>query len=86
MTTNSTSARPDLQEIPARSRADAALSVENPRGTGFLDAAPHCTWLSFQTAVLWRSALVIFLFSADSQTRLTSSRRRSKLGKSTSWR
>jgi hypothetical protein len=63
MTTNFPSARPNLQEIPARSQADAASVSRKPEGHRILAAAPHSTWLSFQTAVLWRSALVIFLFS-----------------------
>lgn len=63
MMTNFTSARPDLQEIAARSQADAASVSRKPAGHRILAAAPHSTWLSFQTTVLRRSALVIFLFS-----------------------
>ena len=63
MTTNFTSATPDLQEIPARSQADERSVNRKPEGPRILATPSHATWLSFQTAVLWGSALTIFLFS-----------------------
>jgi hypothetical protein len=62
MTAHFTLTKPNFQEIPGRSPAVEASvrgKSERPR---ILTVASHSTWLSFQTAALWASALVIVLF------------------------
>ena len=62
MTTDFTSIQPDLQQIPARSHANAVSVSRTSDGPRVLATPPHSAWLSFQTAVLWLSVLVIFVF------------------------
>jgi len=63
MTTDFTSIKPDLQEIPRRSHASEISVSRTSDGQRVLATPPHSAWLSFQTAVLWVSVLVIFVLS-----------------------
>jgi hypothetical protein len=70
MTTDFTSIQPDLQPIPTRSHADEASVSRTSDGQRVLATPPHSAWLSFQTAVLSLSVLVICVFpgTADAAT------------------
>lgn len=45
------------------SQADEISVSRQSDGQPVLAAAPHSTWLSFQTAAFWASVLVVFVFS-----------------------
>jgi hypothetical protein len=55
------STKPDLQQIPRRSEADE-VSVSRKSGQPVLATPAHSTWVSLQTAALWVTVVVIFLF------------------------
>lgn len=56
-----TSIKPDLQEITTWSQADEVSVSRESVGQPALGTAPHSTWLSFQTAAVWASVLLIFI-------------------------
>jgi hypothetical protein len=63
MTTDFTSIRSDLQEIPALSQADEASVSRKFEWQRILASALPSAWLSFQTAALCASVLVLSLLS-----------------------
>jgi hypothetical protein len=62
MTTDFTSIKSDLREIPALFQADEASVTRKSEWHRILAAATHSSWGSFQTAALCASVLVISLF------------------------
>ena len=62
MTTHCTSTKADFTKTPGRSPAAEPSVRGKSEGQRILAAALHSTFLSFQAAALWVSALVIVLF------------------------